>query len=1040
MRQLYPTKDRNIPTLNKLDSFKLTEEQYNAILEALTNLNTAIQNTDNDLEQYKSLLRESITSTLAAFDNISVATKATIADAVISTIDSDSADIGSISATTIETAIIQSTQAVLNTARIDNLTSTSITTDTITGNTATFNEINATNANITNYNIENGSITNLSTDTANIDNATIDVLSATDVDADTAIIDEATITGLTATETNIADLYSEKIYNHYFNHNQDFNKQVVSDDSVSADGDYYIILPKFRNGTYYLIAKNGENGPYLWSMEIVNSVKNITFSWSVNSGYAYLQDVEVIEDSTDETQFIQIHCKTNSLATHIWHQCTDYNTQTPPSIYGTKQYDGTQQFEISQQKGNYMPNAVFVGDFHAEHLIVEDIQFDKVTVLKQIELASGYDAYGEPLGTTAGLANQYIKNIEVNGQIRTQWTNPAEEVERDNENLITSDTVSEYDGSIDNPDYDEDDPTSPEKLYPITHLGDDTVVHGDTEIEGELKTPNLQVSGETSSELDINSGIFIGNGPADISLAWLVKAVLNGVTTWYEIINNKHGYAYLVEIDTADYFDISYDYTVTSMFGPWATCTYNNMENLLMVMKPWTSGEPQEFARLMIMSELGSPRWKAPKLEDVEASLSNITQIADTVDPLTGHNSIIEFYNAKKAISGGFNTYRIKQFEGGIKADPLLAENSDVELEHGKPLIYNKLRAAAETSDELEIDKLTVDDLVADEVYTRDLHVTGHAYINDTVEEEVVGNYLTLRADNSSAMTANETSGILINNTDGNGNIVALVSDKDGTARIGDVTGTRTTYPKLYLKDSKYYTDSSYQTEVTPQGSMVSWDSKEELGDGAIYWTNAVFVVISSTLADLQPLLTRKEDVGMNDKGILIYDKTSHRSETIPLPDTDEQTLEAHVSSNSTVVFTDGTDFYDVSMSPTMEPEGTAGTPVSLGQFVYYNDTWFYYDGTDYYDSVDSWTDHTNYTLVHDDQSLIDALDAETKKTISSVVYTESPTISYRWKNKQAGSYVYATMTDYEADAANVPVGSQIIIEDETNYLEGQDM
>ena len=261
MRQLYPTKDKKVPTLNKLDSFKLTEEQYNAILEALANLNTAIQNTDGDLEQYKSLLRESITSTLASFDNLNVSTKATIADAVITTIKSESADLKSITSEQIETAIINSTQAVFNTARIDNLTATEAAITTVTGETATFNTINATNANIDNYSIENGTIDNLSSDTANIKEATVTDLTATNADVSSATVSEATITDLTATEANVTDLYSEKIYNHYFNHNQEFNKQVVTDDSISADGDYYIVLPKFRNGTYYLIAKNGENGP-----------------------------------------------------------------------------------------------------------------------------------------------------------------------------------------------------------------------------------------------------------------------------------------------------------------------------------------------------------------------------------------------------------------------------------------------------------------------------------------------------------------------------------------------------------------------------------------------------------------------------------------------------------------------------------------------------------------------------------------------------------------------------------------------------------
>lgn len=810
MRQLYPTKDSKIPTLNKLDSFKLTEEQYDAILEALANLNTAIQNTDSDLEQYESSLRESITSTLASFDNLSVAVKATIADAVISTIESETADIDSISSESIEAVIISSTQAAFNTARIDDLTSTSITTDAITGETATFDEVNATNANIDNYSIENGSITNLSADNANIEEATITDLSSTSVDADSATIDEATVTDLTATEANVTDLYSEKIYNHYFNHNQDFNKQVVSDDSISADGDYYIVLPKFRNGTYYLIAKNGENGPYLWSMEIVNSIKNITFSWSVNSGYAYLQDVEVIEDSSDETQFIQIHCKTNSLATHIWHQCTDYNTQTPPSIYGTKQYDGTQQFEITQQKGNYMPNAVFVGDFHAEHLIIEDIQFDKVTVLKQIELASGYDAYGEPLGTTTGLANQYIKNIEVNGQIRTQWTTPADQVERDNENLITSDAVSEYDGQV---DLGEDplDPTQHIYDYPITHLGDDTVVHGkatanEIDVTDEAKLPNLY------------------NGPE-------------------------------ADFDATDYASDS----------------------------------------IIIFTEVNDP-------SDYEAN----------------------------------KLYRLRKTLTNIYLEEIVATST---LTDQKPVIYDANTNTLKTSNELDITDIKADTIIVD-----DLTVNGTAHINNTEEETVIGNFVTLRTNNQAGLTPGEYSGMLVNNFKV-GEICAIVVDSNGIARVGHATGTETTYANLYYTNDKYYTDAELTTEVTPAGVMISWDDKEVV-DGVEHWTNAVWKVLN--FDSTQALLTRKEDVDMNDKGILIYDKTSHRSETIALPVRDEQTLEAHV----------------------VESAGET-------------------------------------------------------------------TISYRWKDKQAGSYVYTTMADYEADAANVPVGSQIIIEDEMNYLEG---
>ena len=939
MRQLYPTKDNKIPTLNKLDSFKLTEEQYNAILEALANLNTAIQNTDDDLEQYKSLLRESITSTLASFDNLDVATKATIADAVISTIKSNSADITNITSEQIETAIINSTQAVFNTARIDNLTATEAAIDTVTGETATFTQINATNANIDNYSIENGNIDNLSADTANIEEATVTDLTATNADVASATVSEATVTDLTATEAHVDDLYSEKIYNHYFNHNQEFNKQVVTDDSISADGDYYIVLPKFRNGTYYLIAKNGENGQYLWSMEIVNSVKNITFSWSVNSEFTYLQDVEVIEDSTDETQFIQIHCKTNSLATHIWHQCTDYNTQTPPSIYATKQYDGTQEFEITQQKGNYMPNAVFVGDFHAEHLIIDDIQFDKVTVLKQIALASGYDAYGEPLGTTTGLPNQYIRNIEVNGEIRTQWTSPADAVERDNDKLITSDAVSEFNGQV---DLGEDplDPTQHVYDYPIKHLGDGTVVHGKetadkVEVTEEAKLPNL--------------------------------------------FNGKEA-----DFDATEYASDS----------------------------------------IVIFTEVNDP-------SDYAAN---------------------KLYRLRKTLTDNY-------------LEEIVATST---LTDKKPVVYDADTNTFKTADELDISDIKADNIIVD-----DLTVNGTAHINNTEEETVVGNFVTLRTNNQAGLTPGEYSGLLVNNFKV-GEICAIVVDSNGIARVGHATGTETTYTDLYYTNDKYYTDAELTTEVTPAGVMISWDDKEVV-DGVEHWTNAVWKVLN--FDSTQALLTRKEDVDMNDKGILAYDKTSHRSETIALPTKDEQTLEAHVveahDEEGLFLFPYGTSIeVDSNGDPTgvtrddLEEEGwTYSRDLNLRS--YYTNAEF--DNGETYSYVVKVENIAGYTTVEPGYYRLESLNlslaaiqSATKidatfvsGTTFSILYDTygyksqwydrrftreiEAEVSYRWKDKQAGSYVYATMADYEADAANVPVGSQIIIEDEKNYLRGDD-
>ena len=816
MRQLFPTTKGKAGVLNPTKgNFVLTEDDYKSILESLQLLQDRQLEDENDLEDYKQQLIEAITSGIANFTRLT-ANEASIREAVIDSLTSTNISGESLTVDTLNALIsatierltvsglLQASEINTPTATIQNLESETIEADSIevenlsvTGS-YTINNLESTNANIANL-----TATTIKSDAANVDNLTASSLTGT----------EAVIGEISTSELTSAESYSEKIYSHYINHNQAYNKQFIDTTSVGPDGDYYIVLPKFRNGTYYLIAENEASGLYLWSMEVTNSVKNVTFSWSVHSGEAYLQDVEVIEDSTDETQFIQIHCNLNTQAINLYHRCDDLNTQTPPSIYNSKQFDGTQEFEITQQKGNYMPNAVFVGDFHADHLIIDDIQFDKVTVLKQIELASGYDAYGEPLGTTVGLPNQYIKNIEVDGHVRTQWTSPAQEVERDNTDLITSDAVSEYDGQV---DLGEDplDPTQHIYDYPITHLGDNTVVHGKAtankiDVTEEVKLPNLY------------------NGPE-------------------------------ADFDATDY---------------------------------------------------------------ASDSIVVFTSVNDPSD-----------YVANKI-------YRLRKTLTDIYLEEIVAAST---LTDQKPVIYDAPTNTFKTSNELDITDIKADTIIVD-----DLTVNGTAHINNTEEETVVGNFVTLRTNNQAGLTPGEYSGLLVNNYKV-GEICALVVDSNGTARVGHATGTKTTYTDLYYVNDKYYTDAELTTEVTPAGVMISWDDKEVI-DGVEHWTNAVWTVLN--FDSTQALLTRKEDIDMNDQGILIYDKTSHRSETIALPSADKQTLEAHV----------------------VEEAGET-------------------------------------------------------------------TISYRWKDMQAGVYHFATEAEYEAAANNIPVDSLIIIDELENNVFGEDI
>lgn len=372
------------------------------------------------------------------------------------------------------------------------------------------------------------------------------------------------------------------------------------------------------------------------------------------------------------------------------------------------------------------------------------------------------------------------------------------------------------------------------------------------------------------------------------------------------------------------------------------------------------------------------------------------------------------------------------------KLDELMASNSDKELVDQLPIIYNQLRHAYETSDKIDIEEGNFNKVITDTLY-----VNGTAHINNTEEHDVEGDYLTLRANNQSALANGTYSGIIINHYNSAGDLLMIVADNTGTARLGTGSGTRTTYPELYYDGNIYFTDPEDKagTTVEPEGVLIEWQSYERTDDYE-HWTDAEWIVI--TFTDTEPILTRDESVDMSDKALIQWSADGEKAVTISLPTNDEDVLTAHVVGNetTTTVYTDGTNFYGADMIATTEPSGTAGTPTTVGQFIYYDDVWFACVGTTFYDSVDSFTDNTNWTEVTDPE-LIAILEAQDPVTISEVVYTETldPTIEYQWKEKQPGSYVFDSVSDYEAydSTHNIPVGSQIIIRNEITYLTGED-
>ena len=218
-----------------------------------------------------------------------------------------------------------------------------------------------------------------------------------------------------------------------------------------------------------------------------------------------------------------------------------------------------------------------------------------------------------------------------------------------------------------------------------------------------------------------------------------------------------------------------------------------------------------------------------------------------------------------------------------------------------------------------------------------DLYVDGVTHTTTEEQINTTGNTLTLRQNNNTTLGATYA-GIIVNKYNGTEDL-ALVTDSDGTLRVGTGTGSTTSYADIYWDDvtEKWYSDSALTTEVSPVGTLTSWVSLEIIGD-VKHYTGAVFTQINFT--GLVPLLARDEATNLDDGAIMKWNGTDLIAETIPNP-----TASGEVLAN-----------------------GTNG---------------------------------------------------------------------YEWV-PQSKNFVFATMADYTAAASTVPDGSLVVIENETDYLIGE--
>jgi hypothetical protein len=167
-------------------------------------------------------------------------------------------------------------------------------------------------------------------------------------------------------------------------------------------------------------------------------------------------------------------------------------------------------------------------------------------------------------------------------------------------------------------------------------------------------------------------------------------------------------------------------------------------------------------------------------------------------------------------------------------------------------------------------------------------------------EEETIStssDTIVLRQNNSSGLSNTEISGVIVHNYDGNENNAIVGIDNTGTVRIGDATGTDTTYGSIWLNANGEWFIDDGTTQIAPAGELTKYANKV-VDDDWIKYTNAIFTEFD--LVDLEPIATRAEASAMNNHALTCWDAANLEMQTIDNPTNADQILVSCANADNT--------------------------------------------------------------------------------------------------------------------------------------------
>ena len=255
---------------------------------------------------------------------------------------------------------------------------------------------------------------------------------------------------------------------------------------------------------------------------------------------------------------------------------------------------------------------------------------------------------------------------------------------------------------------------------------------------------------------------------------------------------------------------------------------------------------------------------------------------------------------------------KVKQWrKDGNELSPIVPYKLVNETAANNPLIYDNVDDTLKRTKIIALDKLTVKDASVEnelevkgrvnaesDVYVSgDLFVSGGTHTTTTEDISAESDIITLRSNNNLSLETGQVSGIVVNKYNGIDDL-SIVTDNEGTVRVGTGKGTPTTYTQIAYnnEDNKYYKyteneDGTYSYSLLnpqPSGVLTDWAGKKQI-DGYTLYQSAIFTVIEKT--SLQPLLTREEESDLTDGAVLVWDAEKTKAVGTIAPTNSMQTL-----------------------------------------------------------------------------------------------------------------------------------------------------